>query len=413
MDSGRSAPGRLPIRRNSPKGPVPPCRTRPPTRSPAPAPARRLTGPCRRGGARRAAGLRRRRVTPSGQALGTLLGGRPRRGGRYRARQRPRPRMDPSPSSGGWVAVPAATRTPWRRPPKDGRVFRSTYQRRGESSRRTSYPATRSPAGRAHGPTGRGRVRTTTGVKANFPPPGTSAGQLGREGRHRRQRVRYRASRPQEQVRDRVQRRAPDRPVPQLQRARSDEQIQEAIANPDRQQPSRHPRRGLVGAATDNGSAFPGAGFDTSSSAGQGVASGSPFTSPNADDKFVRDVARGFARRPTTAPTSSTCRSARALPPGAGRRGGYAAREGRAMVAAAGNTQGDPQQRGTIHYPAGLDADRVRGRGHRSEQRRDGLLAPTATSWTSPPPASRSSRPGTSGRRGSFWATARRRPTGS
>ena len=135
----------------------------------------------------------------------------------------------------------------------------------------------------------------------------------------------------------------------------SDEQIQEAIANPDNNSLHGTHVAGLVGAATDNLIGVSGAGFDTVILP---VKVSLNFqVGDTADAKFVGDAVEGIRWAADNGAhiinmSFGTARYHQALADAVA----YAAGKGVLMVAAAGNTQGDPQQRGTIHYPAGLDA---------------------------------------------------------
>ena len=135
----------------------------------------------------------------------------------------------------------------------------------------------------------------------------------------------------------------------------SAEQIQEAIANPDNNSLHGTHVAGLVGAATDNLIGVSGAGFDTVILP---VKVSLNFqVGDTADAKFVGDAVEGIRWAADNGAhiinmSFGTARYHQALADAVA----YAAGKGVLMVAAAGNTQGDPQQRGTIHYPAGLDA---------------------------------------------------------
>jgi subtilisin family serine protease len=135
----------------------------------------------------------------------------------------------------------------------------------------------------------------------------------------------------------------------------SDQQIQEANANPDNNSLHGTHVAGLVAAATDNLIGVSGAGFDT---VVLPVKVSLNFqVGDTADAKFVGDAVEGIRWAADNGAhiinmSFGTARYHQALADAVA----YAAGKGVLLVAAAGNTQGDPQQRGTIHYPAGLDA---------------------------------------------------------
>jgi subtilisin family serine protease len=133
----------------------------------------------------------------------------------------------------------------------------------------------------------------------------------------------------------------------------SDEQIQEANANPDNNSLHGTHVAGLVAAATDNLIGVSGAGFD---SVILPVKVSLNFqVGDTADAKFVGDAVEGVRWAADNGASIinmsfGTARYHQALADAVN----YAAAKGVLLVAAAGNTQGDPQQRGTVHYPAGL-----------------------------------------------------------
>jgi subtilisin family serine protease len=131
----------------------------------------------------------------------------------------------------------------------------------------------------------------------------------------------------------------------------SDEQIQGALANPDNNSLHGTHVAGLVGAATDNLVGVSGAGFD---SVLVPVKVSLNFqVGDTADAKFVGDAVEGIRWAADNGASVinmsfGTPRFHQSLLDAVN----YAAGRGVMLVAAAGNTQTDPNARGTIQYPA-------------------------------------------------------------
>ncbi|MGD9571799.1 MAG: S8 family serine peptidase [Thermoleophilia bacterium] len=131
----------------------------------------------------------------------------------------------------------------------------------------------------------------------------------------------------------------------------SQQQINEAIVNPDNNSLHGTHVAGLAAASTDNGIGVSGAGFD---SILVPVKVSLNFqVGDTIDAKFVGDAVEGIRWAADNGATVinmsfGTPRFHQALLDATN----YAASKGVILVAAAGNTQSDPSQRGTIQYPA-------------------------------------------------------------
>jgi subtilisin family serine protease len=131
----------------------------------------------------------------------------------------------------------------------------------------------------------------------------------------------------------------------------SDQQIQEANANPDNNSLHGTHVAGLVAAATDNLIGVSGAGFDSVLLPVKVSLNFQP--GDTADAKFVGDAVEGIRWAADNGATIinmsfGTPRFHQSLQDAVN----YAAAKGVMLVAAAGNTQADPAARGTIQYPA-------------------------------------------------------------